>query len=59
VREPLKAAKQQKKPTDRAKKGSKHHVLSDANSIPLAQQVTAAAQEHGIQLEVVKLLQAK
>lgn len=29
-------------PTDRAKAGSKHHVLSDANGLPLAQRTTAA-----------------
>ena len=29
-------------PTDRRKKGSKHHVITDANGIPLATQVTAA-----------------
>jgi transposase len=29
-------------PTDRAKKGSKHHVLSDAQGLPLAQRTTAA-----------------
>lgn len=31
-----------KNPTDRAKKGSKHHVLSDAHGLPLAQQITGA-----------------
>jgi transposase len=31
-----------KNPTDRAKKGSKHHVLSEAGGLPLAAQVTAA-----------------
>src|SRR5258707_8091755 len=29
-------------PVDRAKAGSKHHVITDANGIPLASSVTAA-----------------
>ena len=29
-------------PTDRAKPGSKHHVLSDANGVPLAMELTGA-----------------
>jgi transposase len=29
-------------PTDRRKKGSKHHVITDARGVPLAAQVTAA-----------------
>jgi len=29
-------------PTDRAKAGTKHHLLSDANGLPLAQRTTAA-----------------
>ena len=40
-----------KNPTDRAKKGSKHHVLSDAHGIPLAQKVTGANVHDVTQLE--------
>jgi transposase len=37
-------------PTDRRKKGSKHHVVTDANGIPLATQVTAANRHDVTQL---------
>jgi transposase len=38
-------------PTDRAKAGSKHHVLTDANGWPLSTQVTAANVNDVTQLE--------
>jgi transposase len=37
-------------PTDRRKNGSKHHVITDANGIPLATQVTAANRHDVTQL---------
>jgi transposase len=40
-----------KNPTDRAKKGSKHHVLSEAKGLPLAQHVTGANVHDSKQLE--------
>src|SRR3569832_951554 len=37
-------------PTDRRKKGSKHHILTDANGIPLADTLTGANQHDVTQL---------
>lgn len=39
-----------KNPTDRAKKGSKHHVLTDARGTPLATQLTGANRHDSTQL---------
>lgn len=38
-------------PVDRAKRGSKHHVLTDANGLPLAARVTAANRNDITQLK--------
>jgi transposase len=43
-------------PTDRRKKGSKHHVITDANGIPLACRLTGANIHDGTQL--IGLVQA-
>src|SRR4030065_81843 len=41
-------------PTDRARKGSKHHVISDAQGVPLAVRLTAANVNDATQLQVLR-----